>query len=84
MPVLLGAAALTAALLLFPREGESPAPAGAEEVSLGMRGRAVPGREERCPGCAPRPRGWAWVGSQGARRTQGLPLETDAWPQLLP
>uniref|UniRef100_A0A8C5NR86 Transmembrane protein 218 n=1 Tax=Junco hyemalis TaxID=40217 RepID=A0A8C5NR86_JUNHY len=32
VPVLLGAAALTAALLLFPREGESPGPAGAEEV----------------------------------------------------
>ncbi|NWR09773.1 TM218 protein, partial [Paradoxornis webbianus] len=32
VPVALGAAALTAALLLFPREGESPAPAGAEEI----------------------------------------------------
>ncbi|XP_039577827.1 transmembrane protein 218 isoform X1 [Passer montanus] len=31
VPVVLGAAALTAALLLFPRESESPAPAGAEE-----------------------------------------------------
>ncbi|XP_039577828.1 transmembrane protein 218 isoform X2 [Passer montanus] len=33
VPVVLGAAALTAALLLFPRESESPAPAGAEELS---------------------------------------------------
>ncbi|NXA77164.1 TM218 protein, partial [Thryothorus ludovicianus] len=32
VPVALGAAALTAALLLFPREGESPGPAGAEEI----------------------------------------------------
>ncbi|XP_038017415.1 transmembrane protein 218 isoform X1 [Motacilla alba alba] len=32
VPVTLGAAALTAALLLFPREGERPTPAGAEEV----------------------------------------------------
>ncbi|XP_032565527.1 transmembrane protein 218 [Chiroxiphia lanceolata] len=32
LPVVLGAAALTAALLLFPREGESPAPASTEEI----------------------------------------------------
>ncbi|XP_057238081.1 transmembrane protein 218, partial [Malurus melanocephalus] len=32
VPVTLGAAALTAALLLFPREGETPAPVGAEEI----------------------------------------------------
>ncbi|XP_041269825.1 transmembrane protein 218 [Onychostruthus taczanowskii] len=32
VPVVLGAAAVTAALLLFPRESESPGPAGAEEV----------------------------------------------------
>ncbi|XP_032937600.1 transmembrane protein 218 [Catharus ustulatus] len=32
VPVVLGAAALTAALLLLPREGESAAPGGAEEI----------------------------------------------------
>ncbi|XP_039240687.1 transmembrane protein 218 isoform X2 [Pipra filicauda] len=56
LPVVLGAAALTAALLLFPREGESPAPASAEEVSPGLSGQAGPGAGGGTPGMCLCPR----------------------------
>lgn len=67
VPVALGAAILTAALLLFPREGEHPAAAAADddEVSprCGLRGRRGPGvagrylGAPRGPGDGPLPQG---------------------------
>lgn len=65
VPVALGAAILTAALLLFPREGEHPAEAAAaaaDEVSprCGLRGPGVAGRylgAPRGPGDGPLPQG---------------------------
>lgn len=84
VPVALGAAALTAALLLLPREGESAAPAGAEEVSPAVSpavrdgtGRAVPGMGlQGGDGSGERPAPWEWprMGLCGRPEALGMVL----------